>query len=105
MSELPEFMKRPKAQVVPFLLGVLGAGFVEVKEFEDHHFRVVFKASVFTMQEGQSEPTNSQWSTLKKRMKRRDRRLFIFKQHGQVPCPPDKGEGPSYYLDFGYFAH
>jgi hypothetical protein len=106
--QLPEFEKRAKAKVIPLVTAIFSQHMIELVQHEDGHFRVMFTDGVFTMGEGQSEPTQSQWSTLKKRFKRRDKRLFIFKEHGGVASDSKQGETattPHYYLDFGFFRY
>jgi hypothetical protein len=106
--DLPEFEKRSKAKVVPLVTAIFSQHMIELVQHDDGHFRVVFTTGVFTMGEGQTEPTHSQWSTLKKRFKRRDKRLFIFKEHGRIAVDGKKGESatiPHYYLDFGFFLY
>jgi hypothetical protein len=103
VSDLPEFEKRPLARVMPLIHDVFGASLVSLEAFEDGHFRVVFRRHVFTLPEETSEPSRSQWTTLKKRLKRRDRRIFIFRDYGKV-----SHEQPSealYYIDFGFFRY
>jgi len=99
-NELPEFQTRTIPQVMPYARNVFSTSLIKLMPQEDGHFRVIFRKDYFTIQEGQTEPTKSQWSTLKKRMKRRNKRVFIFKEHGDAP---DNDE--CYYLDFGFFAY
>jgi hypothetical protein len=105
MSDLPEFEKRSRNKTMTMMTAVFSSHFVDLKQFEDGHFRVIFKSGVFTFAEEQTEPSNSQWSTLKKRLKRRDHQLFVFKDNGKTKCPPESGEGDCYYLDFGFFLY
>lgn len=112
--ELPEFQRRAKQKVLPLLNDVFRGQVVELLDYPDGHFRVILKADVFTLQPGENAPTRSQWSTLKKRLKRRDKQIFIFKDSGSLPCPKaapvQNAEGDDaapicYYLDFGFFLH
>lgn len=73
--------------------------FVELLDYEDGHYRVLFDPGYFVLQEGQAEPTKSQWNSLKKKLKRHDQQAFVFKAHGTVGGPE-----PRYYLDFGFLA-
>ena len=49
-----------------------------------------------------TEPSKSQWSTLKKQLKRRDHQIFVFKEYGTVPCNAET-DATCLYLDFGFF--
>ena len=102
--ELPEFEKRPQYQVLPFVKGVFTKNFVDLIEYEDHHFRVIFKKSYFVLQGDNTEPSKSQWSTLKKKMKRHHKGVFIFKETNTVDCGTD-AKDECYYIDFGYFLY
>jgi len=101
MDELPDFRKVafPIAhQTASRALSPQGAGSTLQKllVFEDNHFRALFSPSYFVLGEDATEPSKSQWSTLKKRFKRLDRDIFIFKEHGQ--------QDGLFYIDFGYYA-
>lgn len=104
MSDLPEFQKKSRSKIMPLMTTLFGTNFVSLQPFEDHHFRVIFRRNVFSMAEGQTEPSASQWSTLKKRMKRHDHRLFLFRSHGAADCP-DASQNNCYYLEFGFFLN
>jgi hypothetical protein len=103
VSDLPEFEKRPRARVMPLMNDVFGSSFVALETFEDGRFRVIFRRHVFTLPDEASEPSRSQWTTLKKRLKRRDRRIFIFRDYGKVMREQPMEE--QYYLDFGFFRY
>jgi hypothetical protein len=45
-----------------------------------------------------TEPSKSQWNGLKKRLKRMDQQVFIFKVHGHQRA----GDQNYCYLDFGF---
>lgn len=105
-DNLPRFHPRPYDAVHRFAATVLtapGRGKTSLRQlnrYEDGHFRAIFSLNYFTLEEGQSAPTRSQWNSLKKKFKRHDQRVFIFKDHGLltfqgVPCG---------YVDFGFFA-
>jgi hypothetical protein len=103
MSDLPRFQKRSQQAVQDYIGRVLNHGdrpedttLQELIAYEDGHFRAIFRREYFALQEGHTEPTKSQWNTLKKRMKRMDRRVFVFKEHGI--------SGDDLYVDFGFFA-
>lgn len=102
MSDLPDFQKRSPNRVRPLLNGVFGSNFVRLETFDDGHFRAVFKPSHFVLQDNATEPSKSQWNTLKKQIKRRDHQIFIFKEHGTVPCD-ETAKTTCYYIDFGFF--
>ena len=108
-DELPEFEKRPAHKVLPLLNSIFGGAIVKLIPHDDGHFRVVFDGAYFRLQGDKTAPSKSQWSTLKKKFKRRDRQIFVFKETGEVDCttvtdtPPPNGM--CYYLDFGYFAY
>lgn len=107
MKELPEFQHRSLEVVATFLTQTLThpnapeeTYFRRLIPFEDGHFRAVFSLAYLGNVE---TPSKSQWNSLKKKLKRHDKRIFIFKDHGFEPCdPPDERCG---YIDFGYFAH
>lgn len=107
MSTLPHFRKRRREAVEDYATRVFikpgsdaGTLLRRMVAFEDNHWRAVFDASYFTLTEG--EPSKSQWNTLKKRMKRMDPSVFIFKGHGDTLCDPEQDER-CLYVDFGFF--
>lgn len=107
MKDLPEFASRPYKQVHGYIARVLtNERAAQVSSLErlivhdDGHFRAVFRPDYFTLVEGATAPTSSQWNTLKKRMKRIDRSVFIFKEHGDLPC--ESVPETCYYVDFGF---
>ena len=100
-DELPEFKKMKKPRVTTFIHGALAGNMVRLEEFDDHHFRVIFKASYFQLADGTDEPSKSQWNTLKKKIKRRDHSVFIFREYGQTDCGNTEPEA-CLYLDFGF---
>jgi len=108
-SDLPEFETRTIAQVQPYARSVFGDSLVTLQPYEDGHFRAIFQKTHFTIHEGATEPSKSQWNTLKKQMKRRNRGVFIFKEHGKVACPEGQQEDDTddecYYVDFGFFLY
>lgn len=103
MSDLPEFEKRPKPLVNNLAMEALMGHLVALQSYDDGHFRAIFRRAYFHLEDAQAEPSKSQWGTLKKRFKRRDHTIFIFKAHGTCPCPKDK-DSLCYYLDFGFLA-
>ena len=77
-------------------------GNVRLTEREDRSFEAIFSARYFVLGDDEAEPTKSQWTNLKKRFKRSDSSIFIFKDHGACHCPD--GQPGCYYLQFGYYA-
>lgn len=109
MEGLPEFRPAPREVALAYAREVFTLDgdrrythFQELIEYPDGHYRVLFRPSYFVLPEGQEQPTRSQWNSLKKKMKRHNPRVFIFKAHGEVPC--DGGQR-CYYVDFGFFSH
>lgn len=108
-KELPRFRKvkrRYAASIIHSALsGPQGSALLQLLEFEDRHFRAVFDISYFQLAEGKDMPSKSQWNSLKKRLKRRDRSIFIFRQYGRIDCEA-QGKTPSaltcLYIDFGF---
>lgn len=101
MSDLPHFERRSRNHVMFLVNDLFGDHLCELQVFDDGHFRAIFHADYFQIQPGKDAPSKSQWSSLKKRLKRRDRRVFIFKSHGETHCPNSSGK--CYFLDFGFF--
>ncbi|HRL10987.1 MAG TPA: hypothetical protein PKX07_03850 [Aggregatilineales bacterium] len=99
MDELPRFRKMRFDAVHQFASRALShegkTALRQLQAFDDHHYRAWFSPDYFMLGEDRPEPTRSQWSTLKKRFKRLQRDVFIFKDHGQ--------QGDLYYIDFGFF--
>lgn len=109
MNDLPQFRKVKRSYAASIVHGALsgprGAALLQLVEFNDHHFRAVFDLKHFQLAEGNSLPSKSQWNSLKKRLKRRDRSIFIFREYGQIDCA---GHGKRLaataclYIDFGF---
>ncbi len=101
MSDLPQFKRLSVEKAQSYIQDVLGHGdetpFLHLHAFDDGHFRVIFAPRYFVLADDATAPTKSQWNTLKKRMKRVDKHVFVFKEHGQTP------DG-NLYLDFGFFT-
>lgn len=107
--ELPEFQKMRRRFVADFINGALsgprGACLIKLIEYDDHHYRAVFRRSYFELIDGAEMPSKSQWNTLKKKLKRRNRRIFVFRDYGSVACSEYELVGPDQvclYLDFGF---
>ena len=108
-DELPPFRKVKRRYAAAILHSALsgprGAALLQLLEFEDHHFRAIFDISYFQLAEGKTMPSKSQWNSLKKRLKRRDRSIFIFRRYGRIDC--DAGgktlsANTCLYIDFGF---
>lgn len=106
-DELPEFQKGNPQKAKQFAASVFKGSLLDVIAYDDGHYRAVFKSTFFTLHDDADAPTKSQWSTLKKRMKRRNRQTFIFKEQGELDCDMLYGEAERnyacYYVDFGFF--
>lgn len=109
MSTLPRFRKRRREAVEDLAARMFtrpgsdtGTLLRRLVAFEDHHWRAIFDPSFFILPEGQTTPSKSQWNTLKKRMKRMDVSIFVYKEHGETRCDPDVDAG-CFYVDFGFF--
>ncbi len=104
-SELPEFRPVKRAYAARLLHSALsnerGAALLELIEYDDRHYRAVFAASYFQPAAGHDGPSKSQWNTLKKKLKRRDRSIFIYREHG-ILQESAAGKTPRYFLDFGF---
>lgn len=107
MKNLPEFHHRSHERVLSFLTVMLTNEHLSnqthlkhLEEYPDGHYRAIFDPAYFALPPDQPEPSKSQWNTLKKKLKRHDQQIFIFKEHGTV-----QQDGRSFYLDFGFFAY
>lgn len=106
MKALPEFKPHHRTSVLKYLDQVLtnhessASHLHNLIEYEDGHYRALFRPDYFVLAEGQTTPTKSQWNSLKKKMRRQNPALFVFKEHGEVE---DAGERYC-YVDFGFFA-
>jgi hypothetical protein len=108
LKPLPQFHKRSFTYVHRFAARVLTnerqaetTRLVQLVTYPDGHYRAIFKRDYFALPEGQTEPSKSQWNTLKKHMKRVESDVFIFREHGETGCAP--GER-CFYIDFGFVA-
>ena len=108
-KDLPQFRKVKRSYAASFihqaLSGPRGAALLQLIEFDDHHFRAVFDLSYFQLAEGKRMPSKSQWNSLKKRLKRRDRSIFIFREYGVIDCEAHGkrlAAKTCLYLDFGF---
>ncbi len=105
-GELPHFRQRPYDVAHHYAARVLTApgrdktSLRQLIRYEDGHFRAIFSLDYFTLAEGQVAPTRSQWGSLKKKFKRHDRQVFVFKEHGLLTFQG----APCGYVDFGFLA-
>lgn len=110
--ELPMFQNVRRRFAAEFihaaLSGPRGACLVKLIEYDDHHFRAVFRKRYFELKVGEELPSKSQWNTLKKKLKRRNRKVFVFREYGSVNCS-DYGaksrDDLCLYLDFAFLPH
>lgn len=109
MKDLPTFQQRSLDFVVRFAERVLTdyqdppRGHLRALiPYEDGHYRALFDAAYFVLTEGHTEPSKSQWNSLKKKFKRHDPAIFVFKEHGEAAC--GETEARCCYIDFGFFA-
>ena len=108
-TDLPRFRKVKRSYAASLVQGALsgpaGASLLQLIEFDDHHFRAVFDPKHFQLAAGADLPSKSQWNTLKKRFRRRDRSIFIFRAYGRIDCGAH-GKAlkakTCLYIDFGF---
>lgn len=108
-AELPRFRKVKRSYAASMihsaLSGAGGSALLRLIEHEDHHFRAIFDRKHFQLPPDRDLPSKSQWNTLKKRLKRRDRSIFVFRKYGPIDC---KSAGRRVaadgclYIDFGF---
>ncbi len=110
MKDLPEFSQRPLERVQRFAEVVLTNDYQDPPQlhlrrlipYSDGHYRAVFNRAYFILSEEQTEPSKSQWNSLKKKFKRREPMAFVFKEHGTAPC--GEAEEMCLYIDFGFLS-
>ena len=104
-SDVPTFRRVKRAYAARLIHSALtnerGPALLELIEYDDKHFRAVFASSYFQPAAGHGGPSKSQWNTLKKKLKRRDRSIFVFRAHGELDGPAAASAG-KYFLDFGF---
>jgi hypothetical protein len=112
MRTLPTFKPRAEAYVRDYLNRVFinpqvsqDSHLREFITYPDGHYRAVFMPSYFVLAASTRVPTKSQWNTLKKRFKRLNSGVFVFKEHGTIRCHPTDNAEDCLYIDFGFFAH
>ncbi|MCY3833178.1 MAG: hypothetical protein OXG85_09180 [Chloroflexi bacterium] len=110
-KELPRFrnvQRRYAAAIIhDALSGPAGSALLKLTQFDDHHFRAIFDSKFFQLPAGEELPSKSQWNTLKKRLKRRDRSIFVFREYGPIDCgelAKPRSAGNCLYLDFGFLS-
>jgi hypothetical protein len=107
MNSLPSFKPRQYDIVLQYITNVLinkqpdtDSAARDLIAYDDGHYRVLFRPSYFVLSAGQDQPSKSQWNSLKKKMKRYDRKTFVFKEHGEI----EHEDGETYcYIDVGFF--
>ena len=116
MSQLPVFQRRSHDRVRQYATSILTnehqtpprTHLRDLIAYPDNHFRAIFDSAYFIVPEGQTAPSKSQWNSLKKKMKRHDPSVFIFKEHGVTPCTTSDATAEDElccYVDFGYLRH
>jgi len=107
MKPLPEFKSRSSDRVQRYAAQVLTdyqdppvSHLRELVPYSDGHFRVMFDRGYFALPADQALPTKSQWNSLKKKFKRHDPLVFIFKEHGEITF--GEAKETCLYLDFGF---
>lgn len=105
MSSLPKFQRKPHEYAERYIRSVLTghqsdqSALYHLEEQPEGYFRAVFAPSYFTMSEGQTEPSKSQWNSLKKKIKRHHPASFVLKDYGKTQTP--EGEH-AYFIQFGF---
>lgn len=108
-DDLPQFRKPGRDFALRFAQDVLTNPFqmppkthlIDLIDYPDGHFRALFDPAYFILPEGDTTPSRSQWNNLKKKIKRHNSQVFVFKDHGETAT--DTGQR-AFYLDFGFFA-
>lgn len=106
MKELPQFTKQPMERVTHFAMLMFShpnqpetSYFQRLVAYEDGHFGAVFSLNYFEKTE---VPTKSQWNSLKKKFKRHDKRIFVFKDQSVVACEAEDDSLRCGQIEFGY---
>ncbi len=109
MEGLPEFKREARESVANLMTQVFThpgdadrSFFRHLEEYPDGHYSVTFDLEYF---KDTAEPTKSQWNSLKKKLKRHDNRLFIFKAYKVVGCSGGDTTARCGQLEIGFFAH
>jgi len=108
MKDLPSFRPRPLEAVQDFIAEVLTNPHVapetclrELIPFKAGHSRALFAPAYFVLSPGTGAPSKSQWSGLKKKLKRHNPAVFVFKECGSIR---NRAGEACLYIDFGFFA-
>ena len=106
MTDLPKFKAYKHEDVIIFITRVLShpnkseeTFFQRLIEYEDGHYAAEFSLSYFVATD---KPTKSQWTSLKKKMRRHNKKIFVFKEYRLVICGDSLQCG---YVEFGFFAY
>lgn len=113
MNQLPVFQRRGHDGVRKYITAMLTNEYQtpprthlrDLIAYPDNHFRAIFDPAYFILPEGQTQPSKSQWNSLKKKLKRHDPSVFIFKEHGVIPCAGSDAASTDElccYIDFGF---
>ncbi len=105
MKELPKFKVYRREDVIIFVERVFShpnkpeeSFFRYLVEYDDGHYGAEFSLDYFINPE---LPTKSQWNGLKKKMRRHNKRVFVFKEYKLVSCDDPRSCG---FVEFGFFA-
>lgn len=108
MKELPKFKREGRQAVERLLIQVFThpnepevSHFRRLVAYDDGHYAAVFSLGYFVETD---VPTKSQWNSLKKKLKRHDKRVFVFKEQQIVLCEDFDTEARCGQVEFGYFA-
>lgn len=103
--DLPEFdVQTAKRKALTFAKAIFKDHFERLIIEDDGKCRAIFSTDYFVLQGDNTEPSKSQWSTLKKKLKRHNRGVFVFKDTGTTACT-DGNAKECYYIDFGFFLY
>jgi hypothetical protein len=100
MKDLPDFRSTSPGYAERFAQQVFGDHLQAITHLDNNAHRALFTPGYFTVQSGHDAPSRSQWNTLKKRMKRVNPGVFVFKAYGDTQYQGN----PAYYVDFGFLS-
>lgn len=108
MKELPKFKREGRQMVERLLTQVFThpnepevSYFRRLVTYDDGHYGVVFSLDYFV---DTDVPSKSQWNTVKKKLKRHDTRIFVFKEHQIVACEDAGAKKRCGQIEFGFFV-
>lgn len=108
MKELPKFRREGRRTVEGLLTQVFThpnepdvSYFRGLVEYPDGHYAAVFSLGYFV---DTDVPSKSQWNSLKKKLRRHDRRIFVFKEQQIVLCGNFDAAVRCGQMEFGFFA-